>query len=46
MRHVHYAFFAMAIAFLAIGLSGQRTFIYVGIAFMFIALARLLRTRA
>jgi hypothetical protein len=46
MRHVHFAFFAIAIAFIGIGLSGQRAFTYLGIAFIFIALLRLLRSRA
>jgi hypothetical protein len=33
-------FIAIGIAFLAIGLSGNRTFIYVGIVFMLIGIIR------
>ncbi|MGI8734232.1 MAG: hypothetical protein ACR2LM_13150 [Pyrinomonadaceae bacterium] len=45
MRNVHFVFLVLAIAFLAIGLSGQRTFIYVGIAFLVVALLRWWRPR-
>jgi hypothetical protein len=38
-------FFILAIAFVAVGLAGHRTFIYVGIAFLVIALVRLRRRR-
>ena len=40
------AFFAIAIAFIAIGISGQRAFIYVGIVFLVIALLRWRRRRS
>ncbi|HET6669393.1 MAG TPA: hypothetical protein VFH15_04085 [Pyrinomonadaceae bacterium] len=33
-------FLILAIAFIAIGLSGRRTFIFVGIAFLVVALLR------
>jgi len=45
MPKVSAAFLVLAIAFIAIGLSGQRTFIYVGIVFLVVALARLRRNR-
>ncbi|MCM3903634.1 MAG: hypothetical protein ND866_18180 [Pyrinomonadaceae bacterium] len=38
MRYAPFPFFALAIAFIAIGASGQRTFIYVGIVFLILAL--------
>jgi hypothetical protein len=38
------AFFALAIAFIGIGISGQRTFLYVGTAFLVIAVLRLVRS--
>jgi hypothetical protein len=44
MPKVSGAFFALAIAFIAIGLSGQRTFIYIGIVFLVVALLRLRRS--
>lgn len=40
------AFLALAIAFIAIGISGQRPFIYVGIVFLVIALLRWRRRRS
>lgn len=43
MRNAYIAFFALGIAFIAIGLSGQRTFIYIGIVFLVIALLRFRR---
>ena len=43
MRRIWLVFFALAIAFITIGLSGQRTFLYVGLAFMVIAILRLAR---
>ena len=45
MPKVSGAFLALAIAFIAIGLSGQRTFIYIGIVFLVVALLRLRRSR-
>ena len=44
MRTASMAFFALAIAFIGIGISGQRTFLYVGIAFLVIAVLRLIRS--
>ena len=43
MRTISMVFFSIAIAFLAIGISGQRTFLYIGIAFMVLAIARFVR---
>jgi hypothetical protein len=43
MRTISMIFFSVAIAFLAIGISGQRAFLYIGIAFMVLAIARLVR---
>ncbi|MGH9928133.1 MAG: hypothetical protein ACREA9_02785 [Pyrinomonadaceae bacterium] len=40
------AFLVLAIAFIAIGISGQRAFIYVGIVFLVIALLRWGRRRS
>ena len=40
------AFFALAIAFIGIGISGQRMFLYIGIAFLVIAVLRLMRSSA
>jgi hypothetical protein len=47
MRNAHFAFFALGIAFIAIGFSGthQRAFIYIGLVFLIIALLRWRRTR-
>ncbi|MFZ0063168.1 MAG: hypothetical protein WAL47_14150 [Pyrinomonadaceae bacterium] len=45
MRNVALVFLILAIAFITIGLSGRRTFIFVGIAFLVVALLRWLRTR-
>jgi len=39
------AFLALGVAFIAIGLSGQRTFIAIGIVFLVLALLRLRRKR-
>jgi hypothetical protein len=38
-------FIALGTAFLGIGIAGQRTFLYVGIAFLLIGLLLLKRTR-
>jgi hypothetical protein len=40
MRNSAVAFLALGIAFLAIGINGHKTFIYIGIVFMIIALVR------
>lgn len=45
MRNVAVVFLILAIAFLAIGLSGRRTFIFVGLAFLVVALLRWFRAR-
>lgn len=45
MRNAAVAFLVLGIAFLAIGLSGQRAFIYAGIAFLVVALLRFWRPR-
>ncbi|HXD32839.1 MAG TPA: hypothetical protein VN643_17075 [Pyrinomonadaceae bacterium] len=45
MRHAHFAFLALGCAFLAIGLGGQRAFIYIGIVFLIIAFLRWNRAR-
>ncbi len=44
MRTAYMAFFALAIAFIGIGISGQRTFLYVGIVFLVVAVLRLRRS--
>jgi len=43
MRTISMVFFSIAIAFITIGLTANRTFLYVGIAFMVLAVARLVR---
>lgn len=45
MRYAPFPFFALAIAFIAIGATGQRTFIYVGIAFLVLALVMMRKLR-
>ena len=45
MRNASIAFLALGIALIAVGLSGQHTFIYVGVAFLIVALLRLRRRR-
>ncbi|MDQ5844518.1 MAG: hypothetical protein M3539_04410 [Acidobacteriota bacterium] len=45
MRNVAMVFLVLGVAFIALGLSGQRTFIYVGIAFLAVALLRFLPRR-
>lgn len=45
MRRVAMVFLILAIAFIAIGLSGRRTFIFVGITFLVVALLRWRRAR-
>lgn len=45
MRNAAIAFLVLGIAFIAIGLSGQRTFIYIGIAFLVVALLQWRRPR-
>jgi hypothetical protein len=45
MRNLAVVFLVLAIAFIAICLSGQRAFIYVGIAFLAVAILRWLPRR-
>ncbi len=45
MRNVAYVFFVLAIAFIALGISGQRAFLFIGLAFMVVGLLRLLPRR-
>ena len=45
MRNFAMVFLILAIAFIAIGLSGRRTFIFVGVAFLVVALLRWRRGR-
>ena len=45
MRNTAMVFLILAIAFITIGLSGRRTFIFVGIAFLVVALLRWRRGR-
>ena len=45
MRYSFAPFLALAIAFIAIGVTGQRTFIYIGIVFLVLALVMLRKRR-
>ena len=45
MRNLPIVFLVLAIAFIAIGLSGQRVFIFVGFAFLAVAILRWLPRR-
>jgi LPXTG-motif cell wall-anchored protein len=45
MRYAPFSFVALAIAFIAIGVSGQRTFIYVGIVFLALAIVMMRKRR-
>jgi hypothetical protein len=45
MRNIAYVFLVLAIAFIAIGISGQRTFIFIGLAFLVVAMLRFLPRR-
>ncbi len=40
MRNLAVVFLVLAIAFIAIGISGQRTFMWVGIVFLVLAILR------
>jgi len=40
MRHAHFAFLVLGCAFLAIGLGGQRSFIYSALVFFILAFRR------
>ena len=46
MQKAPYAFIALGIAFIAIGVSTKRAFLFIGIAFLVIAFAGLLRSRS
>jgi hypothetical protein len=45
MRNIAYVFLVLAIAFIALGISGQRTFLFVGLAFLIVAMLRFLPRR-
>jgi len=45
MRRSYLAFFSMGVAFIGIGLSTQRSFLYIGLVFLIISLAVFLRKR-
>ena len=45
MRYSFAPFLALAIAFIAIGVTGQRTFVYIGIVFLILALVMLRKRR-
>ena len=45
MNKIGYPFLVMGIAFIALGISGQRTFLYVGVVFLLIGMAWLVRNR-
>ncbi|HZI88253.1 MAG TPA: LPXTG cell wall anchor domain-containing protein [Pyrinomonadaceae bacterium] len=45
MRYSFAPFLALAIAFIAIGVTGQRTFIYIGIVFLILALVMFRKRR-
>ncbi len=45
MNKIGYPFLAIGIAFVAIGVSGQRTLLYVGVVFVLIGIALLVRSR-
>ena len=45
MRYSFAPFLALGITFIAIGASGQRTFIYVGIVFLVLALVMMRKLR-
>lgn len=46
MQKAPYAFIALGIAFIAIGVASQRAFLYIGIAFLVIAFIGLFRSRS
>ncbi len=45
MRKFAYVFLVLAIAFIALGMRGQRTFLFVGLAFLVVAMLRFLPRR-
>jgi hypothetical protein len=46
MKSLPIVFLVLAIAFIAIGLAGQRAFVFIGLAFLVVALLRLLPRRS
>lgn len=45
MRNLAYAFFALAAAFIVLGLTSNRTFLFVGLVFIVVGVLRLLPRR-
>lgn len=45
MRNIPLVFLVLAIVFIALGISGQRTFLFVGLAFLVVAMLRFLPRR-
>jgi LPXTG-motif cell wall-anchored protein len=45
MRYAFAPFLVLAIAFIVIGMTGQRAFIYIGIAFLILAMVMMKRRR-
>lgn len=45
MRHVHFVFLAIGIAFLVIGITGQKAFIPIGFVFIVLGALRMQRSR-
>jgi hypothetical protein len=45
MRNISLVFLVLAVAFIALGISGQRTFLFVGLAFLVVAMLRFLPRR-
>ncbi|HYJ85598.1 MAG TPA: hypothetical protein VEW46_06070 [Pyrinomonadaceae bacterium] len=45
MRNIAIVFLVLAIAFIAIGIGGQRTLLFVGLAFLVVAMLRFLPRR-
>lgn len=45
MRNVGYVFLTLGIAFLAIGLTGRRTFTFLGLVFLVVGILRFLPRR-
>jgi len=44
-RYAPFPFLTVGIAFIALGISGQRTFIYLGIVFLVLALVMFIKIR-
>lgn len=45
MRNIALVFLVLAIAFIALGISGQQTFLFVGLAFLVVEILRFLPRR-